>query len=208
MARIGSYELQKLRSKILDGLYHKKENELKERRTVVAKKNRELQLAPIQYALDLLPTEMISHADEYVVRIKYAPETDKTNIKLNEKWEYKTDDPIINPQKVSNSHYQNTPDNELKKELEGETAKLCEDILELRDEKEVMTIYLNETTKKYTGTLQLRKAWKDHPMLLKHLPPEPVKVSRPKPVKKVSVPDREVPIFLKDRMTTNLLEGE
>ena len=71
-----------------------------------------------------------------------------------------------------------------------------------------MSIYLNATTSKYTGSLQLRKAWKNEPALLKYLPAEPVKISRPKPAKKVVVPDLEVPTFLKNRMTTNLLEDD
>ena len=206
--RIGDYDLRNIRSKILDDLYRKREDELKVRKTAIAKKNRELQLAPIKYLLDKLPIDMISHADEYIVRIRCTPEKDKTKVLVDEKWEYKTDNPIINPQKVSNSHYQNTPDNALKKELEEDTAKLCKEIISLRAEKEAMTEYLVETTKKYTGSLQLREKWKDEPMLLKHLPAEPVKISRPKPAKKVSVPDREVPTFLKTRMTTNLLEDD
>ena len=207
MAKMGSYEIQKMKSSIKDSLYHKKEDELKERRAVIAKKNRELQLAPIQYLLDQLPTTMISHADEYVVRMRYTREEDKTNVLVDEKWEYKTDDPIINPQKVSNSHYQNTPDNDLKEELKEEADKLCEDIIELKTEKEEMSVYLNAITSKYTGSLQLRKAWKNEPAFLKYLPAEPAKVLRPKPTKKVVVPDLEVPTFLKKRQTTNLLEG-
>jgi hypothetical protein len=208
MAKMGSSEIYKLRSSITDGLYRKREDELKVRRAAIAKKNRELQLAPIQYLLDQLPTDMIAHADEYVVRIRYTREEDKTNVLVDEKWDYQTDTPVINPQKVSNSHYQNTPDNDLKEELKEEADKLCEDIVFLKTEKEEMSLYLKETTSKYTGSLQLRKVWKDHPMLCKYLPAEPVKVSRPKPEKKVSVPDREVPTFLKTRMTTNLLEDD
>jgi len=208
MAKMGSYEIGKLKSNILDGFYRKREAELAVRRTVIAKKNRELQLAPIQYLLDQLPTDMISHADEYVVRMRYTREEDKTNVLVDEKWDYKTDAPVINPQKVSNSHYQNTPDNDLKEELKEKADKLCEDIIELKTEKEEMSVYLNATTSKYTGSLQLRKAWKNEPGLLKYLPAEPVKVLRPKPAKKVVVPDLEVPTFLKNRMTTNLLEDD
>jgi hypothetical protein len=206
MAKMGSYGIQKLKSNIIDGLYRKREDELKVRRAAIAKKNRELQLAPIQYLLDQLPIDMIAHADEYVVRIRYTPEKDKTNVMVDEKWDYKTDNPIINPQKVSNSHYQNTPDNDLKEELKEDADKLCKDIIELKTEKEEMSIYLKATTSKYTGSLQLRKVWKNEPAFLKYLPAEPVKVLRPKPAKKVAVPDLEVPTFLKTRMTTNLLE--
>ena len=125
--RIGDYEIRNIRGKITDGLYRKREDELEVRKTAIAKKNRELQLAPIKHLLAKLPVEMVSHADEYVVKIKYTPEKDKTNVMVDEKWTYKTDDPVINPQKVSSSHYQNTPDNALEKELEEDTAKLCED---------------------------------------------------------------------------------
>ena len=208
MAKMSSYEIGKLKGNILDSFYRNREAELAVRRTVIAKKNRELQLAPIQYLLDQLPTDMIAHADEYVVRIRYTREGGLGGVLVDEKWDYKTDTPVINPQKVSNSHYQNTPDNDLKEELQEEADKLCEDIIELKTEKEEMSVYLNATTSKYTGSLQLRKAWKNEPALLKYLPAEPVKISRPKPAKKVVVPDLEVPTFLKNRMTTNLLEDD
>ena len=54
MAKMGSYEIGKLKSNILDGFYRKREAELAVRRTVIAKKNRELQLAPMQYLLELV----------------------------------------------------------------------------------------------------------------------------------------------------------
>ena len=206
--RIGDYEIRNIRGKITDGLYHKREYELEVRKTAIAKKNRELQLAPIKHLLAKLPIEMVSHADEYVVRIRYTREEDKTNVLVDEKWDYKTDTPVINPQKVSNSHYQNTPDNDLKEELKEEADKLCEDIIELKTEKEEMSVYLKATTEKYTWSLQLRKKWVNEPAFLKYLPAEPVKVLRPKPAKKVVVPDLEVPKFLKTRMTTNLLEDD
>ena len=184
MAKMGNNEIYKLRSSILNGLYYKREDALKVRRAAIAEKNRELQLAPIQYLLDQLPTDMIAHADEYVVRIRYTRKGGLGGVLVDEKWDYKTDTPVINPQKVSNSHYQNTPDNDLKEELKEEADKLCEDIIELKTEKEEMSVYLNATTRKYTGSLQLRKAWKNEPALLKYLPAEPVKVLRPKPAKK------------------------
>ena len=74
--RIGDYDLRNIRGKVLDDLYRKSEDELQNRKTAIAKKNRELQLAPIKYLLDKLPIEMVSHADEYVVKIN-PKETDK-----------------------------------------------------------------------------------------------------------------------------------
>jgi len=204
--RIGDYELRNIRSKILADLYQKSEDKLKERKTAIAKRNRELYLEPIQYLLDQLPAEMVCHDREYCLRIKYTPNKDKTEILVDEKWEYKADTNIVNPQAYSkgSSYYSSTPENTLHKSLYEITSELCKDILALRIEKQKMSDYLIDTTTKYTGSLQLRKVWE--PSLHKYLPKEPVKVSRPKPAKKIAIPDPTTPIFLKDRMTTNLLE--
>ena len=206
--RIGDYELKNIRSKILADLYQKSEDKLKERKTAIAKRSRELYLEPIQYLLDQLPAEMVCHDNEYLVRVKYTPNDDKTEIMVDEKWGYKSDQPIINPQSHTRggSYYSSTPENVLHKNLYEIAGELCKDILDLRIEKERMSNYLTKTTEKYTGSLQLRKVWE--PSLHKYLPKEPVKVSRPKPAKKIVTPDPTTPIFLKNRMTTNLLEGE
>ena len=203
--RIGDYDLRNIRGKVLDDLYRKSEDELKKRKTAIAKKSRELYLEPIQYLLNQLPEEMVAHTNEYVLKVKYTPNEDKTEIMIDEKWEYKTDDPVINPKKYDKgSHYSTIPENTLDPRLQDSAAELCRDILALRIEKENMSSYLVETTTKYTGSLQLRKVWPE--TLHKYLPAEPVKVSRPKPAKKVSVPDPRVPTTLKTRLTTNLLE--
>ena len=204
--RIGDYELRKIRGKVLDDLYHKSENELQSRKTAIAKKSRELYLAPLKHLLDKLPTDMIAHDEEYRVRVKYTPNDDKTEIMIDEKWAYKSDQPIMNPKTFSKggSYYSTVPENILDPRLQDSAAELCSDILALRIEKENMSSYLIETTTKYSGSLQLRKVWPE--TLHKYLPVEPVKVSRPKPAKKVSVPDPRVPTTLKTRLTTNLLE--
>ena len=204
--RIGDYELRNIKSKILADLYQKSEDKLKERKTAIAKQSRELYLKPIQYLLDQLPTEMVCHDKEYCLRIKYTPNKDKTEIMVDEKWEYKTDTNIINPQSYAKggSYYSSTPENTLHPELQEIAAELCKDILALRIEKQRMSDYLADTTTKYTGSLQLRKVWE--PALHKYLPKEPVKVKRPKPAKKIVTPDPIAPTFLKNRMTTNLLE--
>ena len=210
MARIGDYELRKIRNKILDDLYSKSEGELKKRKTAIAKQSRELYLEPIQYLLDQLPVEMVCHDKEYFLRVKYTPNDDKTEIMVDEKWEYKTDQNIINPQSHTRggSYYSNTPENTLDPRLQESAAELCKDILALRIEKQKMTTYLVDTTTMYTGSLQLRKVWE--PALHKYLPKEPVKVSKRKPKGSngKTVPDPLTPVFLKNRMTNNLLEGE
>ena len=58
-----------------------------------------------------------------------------------------------------------------------------------------------KTTQNQTGSKQLREAWPPH--LHKYLPAEPIKVGKKaKPV----IQNPDVPTFLKDRLTTNLLE--
>ena len=159
--RIGDHDLRSLRSKILADLYQKSEDKLKERKTAIAKRSRELYLEPIQYLLDQLPVEMVCHDNEYLVRVKYTPNDDKTEIMVDEKWEYKSDQPIINPQSHTRggSYYSSTPENTLNPRLQESAAEICSDILALRIEKQRMSDYLTDTTTRYTGSLQLRKVW-------------------------------------------------
>ena len=208
MARIGTYELGKIKGNILDALYNKKEQELEVRKTAIAKQSRKLYLEPLQYLLAQLPAEMVCHDKEYCLRVKYTPNKDKTEIMVDEKWRYKTDINMMNPQSNTKggSYYSSTPENTLDPRLESSASELCSDILALRIEKQKMNDYLKATVTKYTGSLQLRKVWESS--LHKYLPKEPVKVSRPKSAKKIVTPDPTTPIFLKNRMTTNLLEGE
>ena len=209
MARIGTYELGKIKGNILDALYNKKEQELEVRKTAIAKQSRKLYLEPLQYLLDQLPAEMVCHDKEYCLRVKYTPNKDKTEIMVDEKWRYKTDINMMNPQSNTKggSYYSSTPENTLDPRLESSASELCSDILALRIEKQKMDDYLRATIKKYTGSLQLRKVWPE--VFHKYLPPEPVKVSKPKLASnKISIPDPTVPTTLKTRLTTNLLEGE
>ena len=204
--RIGDYELRNIRNRVLSDLYGKSEEKLKERKTAIAKQSRELYLKPIQYLLDQLPEEMVSRNDEYFVRVKYTPNTDKTEIMIDEKWGYKSDQPLVNPKEYNKggSYYSNAPENTLHPRLQESAAELCNDILALRIEKQKMSEYLVNTTNKYTGSRQLRKIWE--PSLHKYLPKEPIRVPKQKSAKKVSTPDPVAPTFLKNRMTTNLLE--
>jgi hypothetical protein len=205
--RIGSYELSRIKNDILRDLYQKSEDRLNERKVAIAKQSRELYLKPYEYLLEKLPIEMVCHDNEYCVRIKYTPHNEN-EVLVDEKWVYKAEKPIINPQSNirGSSYYSTTPENVLQEELWGITEELCNDILALRAKKQEMTNYLVNTTTKYTGSLQLRKAWKNEPAFLKHLPIEPAKVSRPKSVKKASDPDLAIPESLKIQLTNNLLE--
>ena len=209
MARIGDYELRSIKNKILDDLYNKKEKELKNRQIAIAKQSREYYLAPIQYLIDQLPIEMVSHDRDYQLRIKYTPDKDKSNISIDEKWVYKAETPIINPVDAnSRGSYNQTPENTLDERLWGITEQLCKDMLALRAEQQEQREYLDKTTQMYTGSVQLRKAWPE--ALHKYLPNEPVKPERKirnaVTGKLVKSPDPVVPESLKTRMTTNLLE--
>ena len=198
--RLGSYDLQQIVNKILDDLYGFMQKELDVRKEGIAKRNRELWLKKYQHLLDQLPEAMVTRHNDYYVKIKYIP--DGTTALVDEKWAYRSDNPIINP--VEDGTYGDTPaKNPLHPDLETDTAVLCNDILKYQEERGSMKDYLQETTRMYKGSLQLRKVWDES--LHKYLPPEPVKVKRKKADEKVA-PD--TPTFLKERMTTNLLEGE
>jgi hypothetical protein len=196
--RIGQYDLQQIRNKILEDLYGSMRQELDKRKEKIAKRNRKLWLKQYQHLLDQLPESMVTRHSDYYVKIKYMP--DGETVLIDEKWAYRSDNPIINPVEEGN-YGDNTARNPLHKDLETDTAVLCNDILKFQEEKDQMEQYLQETTQMYKGSLQLKKVWDES--LHKYLPPEPVKVKRNKAEEKIA-PD--TPTFLKDRMTTNLLE--
>ena len=208
MARIGDYELRGIKNKILDDLYLKREDEFRVRQIAIAKQSREYYLAPIQYLIDQLPIEMVSHDRDYQLRIKYTPSEDKSNISIDEKWVYKAETPIINPVDAnSRGSYNQTPENTLDERLWGITEQLCKDVLALRAERQEQSSYLEKTTQMYTGSLQLRKEWPTS--LHKYLPAEKVVVRkiRNATTGKLVKPEKvAVPASLNTRLTTNLLE--
>ena len=206
--RMADYALISIKNKILEELYGKTENQLKIRKTNIAKQNRELYLQPIQHLLDQLPEEMVSHTDVYNVEIKYTPYKDKTDIAVHETWHYKTDTYVINP-KVSNgtSYYSEIPKNPLNPKLRDSAEHLCKDILELKMEQQNTTTFLNQCFAKNKGSKALRKMWEKDPnarVFCKYLPAEPVRTKRS--TKKEATPDPIAPTSIKNRMTTNLLE--
>jgi hypothetical protein len=208
MARIGDYELRNIKNRILDDLYLKREDEFKVRQTAIAKQSREYYLAPIQYLIDQLPVEMVSHDRDYQLRIKYTPSEDKSNISIDEKWVYKEETPIVNPvDSISRGSYNHTPENKLDERLWSVTEQLCKDMLALRAEREEQKMYLDQTTQMYTGSLQLRREWPTS--LHKYLPNEKVVVRkiRNATTGKLVKPEKiAVPTSLNTRLTTNLLE--
>ena len=206
--RMADYALRSMKTKILEELYGKTENQLKIRKTNIAKQNRELYLQPIQHLLDQLPEEMLSHTDVYHLEIKYTPYKDKTDIAVHETWDYKTDTYIVNPKKYQGrSYYSEIPKNPLNPKLRDSAEHLCKDILELKMEQQNTITFLNQCFAKNKGSKALRKMWEKDPnarVFCKYLPTEPVRVK--KSTKKETIPDPIAPTSIKNRMTTNLLE--
>jgi hypothetical protein len=221
--KMGLSERRRMRDNIINDLYRKAEDKLQERRIEIARKSREYYIEPFMSTMSTLPLELITHDREYVLRVKYiAPTSTNTDticdhpiedsLDIDEKWTYRSDDPIINPKNPKQggaNYYCNVPENTIDERLREEVNLLCQDILKLKTKRDAMNSYLVETTTKYTGSLQLRKAWKDSPHLLKYLPKEPIKIPRTKMVgnKKVAIEDPAIPEGLKEQLTENLLEG-
>jgi hypothetical protein len=212
--RIGSYEIRKIRDNITDDLYRKAEEKLKERKVEIARKSREYYIEPFMSTMSTLPLELITHDKEYILKVKYtAPTSTKEDSPdINENWTYRSDEPMINPKNPKqggSNYYSNVPENTIDERLREEVNLLCQDILKLKAKREAMTTYLIETTTKYTGSLQLRKAWKHSPHLLKYLPQEPIKVPKTKMIgnKKIPTEDPTIPEELNEQLTENLLEG-
>ena len=205
--RIGNYDLQQIRKKIVDDIYKTLEEAIKKRKIRLVQQNRDFWLKPFLHLLDQLPKEIVTRCKEYYVKIEYTPiGLDLTEVGLvpkgiDERWEYKSDTPIINPIDGSSSGYAYAAESKLHPELETVAYQLCDDILKLRKEKGELERYLYETTKNNTGSKQLKKVWPEH--LHKYLPAEPVKIGKKaKPI----IQNPEVPTFLEERLTTNLLE--
>ena len=208
--RIGDYELRNIREKILTDLYGKSEEKFENRKEAIAKQNREYFIEQLMSTIVSLPVELIAHTNQYSVKIKYtSPSADKKeNPDIIENWGFRSNKPIPNPKdpsKNSGSYYESIPEQPLDPRLHDSRAQLCEEILKLNKEKADMSNYLADTTRRYKGSVQLRKIWPGS--LHKYLPPEPVKIPK-KSKEQISKDDPEIPDHLTHRLTENLLEGE
>jgi hypothetical protein len=197
--RIGAYDLQQMKNKILTDLYGTEQKKIDERKTEIAKRNRNLWLNQYQYLLNQLPESMITTHTDYHLSIKYSS-PDNTDLLIDENWVFKSPDPIINP--VNQGTYGTSPHkNSLHEELKPTTDILCKDILKLQKERSEMSEYLTKSFQDHKGSIGLRELWDES--LHKYLPTEPIKTS--KKDKKIKI-NPISPTFLKTRMTTNLLE--
>lgn len=205
--RIGSWELRSIRDRILRDLYEKPEKDLESRKTRIAKQNREFFIEPLMSTFSALPDEMVSHNNEYVLKINYGNNLDEEKC-VKQSWIFRSDKPIINPRRLDGNTYNVSPEQKLDERLYKDAEMLCKDILALRAEKKEQSDYLIQTTNRETGSLQLRKTWPEY--LHKYLPPEPVKLPRKttgKGTKKVEVDKPVAPESFHTRLTENLLEG-
>ena len=205
--RIGSWELRSIRERILRDLYEKPERDLESRKVRIAQQNREFFIEPLMSTLSALPDEMVTHHQEYVLKINYGNDSDE-NKRVKENWIYRSNKAIINPRRTDGNDYNSSPEQELDKRLYEEAEVLCKDILHLREMKKEQSDYLVDTTNLESGSLQLRKTWPEY--LHKYLPPEPVKISRKpkgKGTKKVEEDKPTIPDSFQTRLTENLLEG-
>ena len=205
--RIGQWELRSIREKILRDLYERPENDLTARKIRIAQQNREFFIEPLMPTLSALPDEMVSHNNEYILKINYGNDPEE-NKRVKENWVYRSDKPIINPRRLDGNTYNASPQQELDKRLYEDAEILCKDILHLRAMKKEQSDYLVQTMDRESGSLQLRKTWPEY--LHKYLPPEPVKVPRKTKgtgTKKVEIDKPVVPNSFETRLTENLLEG-
>ena len=209
MVRMANHELGGMRNTILSDLYAHHEKRFSERKSEIAKENYDLSLLPHQHLIDQLPQALVAHSKEYKVRVKYTP-TGAINSLIDQTWTYYSE--IEMPTWVdvyAPGYNRGAPEaQELDKRLYAKTAKLCDEMLVIRAEKQELTHFLETTTQMYSGTLQLRKVLPES--LHKYLPAEPPKkdkVPRAAKPKADAAPDALVPAAMSSRMVTNLLES-
>ena len=206
--RLGMYDISSIKNKILADLYGKQETKLNGQRKEIAKQNRELLLKEFKVHIDSIPTQLFHIGRTYQLFINYKPLSDPDTFALSETWEVDIPDQSITPRYSYNMGLTKCiPPTNLNPKLFKVTSLLCEEIIALNEEKATMQEFLNMTTTRYTGTLQLRKIWPKS--LHKYLPPEPIKQAKLNKQKKKTVEAiiPAPPEKLKERLTTNLLEG-
>ena len=219
MARLGYGELQGIKRNILADLYGSAEEALELRKTSISAQNRAYVMEPLQELINQLPENLFNKESRYHLFISYKPvevedraqytdDSESDQFRVNQVWESRLESSYaINP---ATNYYGNphTQPTNLDPRLHEEAAALCEDILTLRIEKNELRKFIQDTTDKYTGSKQLREVWPTtlHRFLPAEPPPKP-RVPRTKKEKVIS-PDPVAPTFIKQRLTTNLLEKD
>mgnify|MGYP001581502608 CR=1 FL=1 len=91
--RISDSAKRAMKIKILEDLYRKTEDKLKDRAGIIAHQNRIHELEPYQAILDTLPVDLIPHSKDYKVNVQYKRDEDG-NHALDEKWAHYYDKPV------------------------------------------------------------------------------------------------------------------
>jgi len=196
MARLSQWQITEITNKILDDLYLSNEEKLDKRKAELARKNREIMLAPLNQWIAKLPKELLNTEKTYRLAISYNMNSPIKKMQLQTKWETTFPNPVVNPPYLR--YYSKFPKTNLVPELYEEAGQLCKDIIALRNEKQELTDYLKETTSNYSGSIQLRKVWPE--TLHKYLPVDNDKKTYKG--KTIKTP----PAFIPTRLVSNLLE--
>ena len=219
MSRISDGRLMQMRAEILKDLYTATEKRLADRAVEIAKNNRQHWIGQYEPILNQLPDGLIAKYPSYHVNIQYPWDRtfSKGDLKtsqvprfaddawenidyIQEKWQITFPVPIANPVIENNSGYTEAETQELHSEMYEDAEKLCKEKITLIREKSRMQNYLQDLTTKNRTHKQLREVLPSN--LHRYLPPETV---RSKSVKK-EARHVEVPDFLGERQTINLLE--
>ena len=219
MSRISDGRLMQMRAEILKDLYTATEKRLADRAVEIAKNNRQHWIGQYEPILNQLPDGLIAKYPSYHVNIQYPWDRtfSKGDLKtsqvprfaddawenidyIQEKWQITFPVPIANPVNENNSGYTEAETQELHSEMYEDAEKLCKEKITLIREKSLMQNYLQDLTTKNRTHKQLREVLPSN--LHRYLPPETV---RSKSVKK-EARHVEVPDFLGERQTNNLLE--
>ena len=219
MSRISDGRLQQMKQEIIKDLYTATEKRLADRAVEIAKNNRQHWIGQYEPILNQLPDGLIAKYPSYHVNIQYPWDRtfSKGDLKtsqvprfaddawenidyIQEKWQITFPIPIANPVNENNSGYTEAETQELHSEMYEDAEKLCKEKITLIREKSRMQNYLQDLTTKNRTHKQLREVLPSN--LHRYLPPETV---RSKSVKK-EARHVEVPDFLGERQTINLLE--
>lgn len=200
--RIAESTKRVIQNRILTDLYSSPKEALEQRKSEIARKNREYELAPYMELINKLPKELIAHTHSYLLKINYQMDAESPENQLTDTWRYDTEVTMINFKDPKEFSYRAMSlDGTLDKRLYVEAAQLAQDIISLRKENNEMEAFLSKTLLNHSGPAQLRKVWPEY--LHKYLPAVKAKAPR----KRVEKEDIAVPEALKTRLTTNLLEG-
>jgi hypothetical protein len=220
MSRISDGRLEQMKSEILKDLYTAIEKRLADRAVEIAGNSRQCWISPYEPILNQLPNDLIAKCEDYRVNIQYPwnrafskkedlntshvprfADNNWENIDyIQEKWLFKSPTPIVNPLVFGGYGNTNADPQELHTDMYKDAEILCKEKIKLIREKSRMQNYLQTLIAKNRTHKQLREVLPSS--FHRYLPPETIKR---KAIKK-EARHVEVPDFLGERQTINLLE--